>query len=96
MEEDYVIARDIILKYGFGDEARSTDRFTVSSADAHLMLEQIVYLMDEFNIDSWGVKLKDNYVTTVDKLWNKRQIYEYIATNVGATIDQYKALKLTK
>lgn len=93
---EQVVVRDIRVHYGFYDEFQTKDRFTVLADEADEYVHYIINLVDQYHFPTWGINLSRDYLAEERFVWNKEQITEYLLTNIEATIDQEKALKLTK
>ncbi len=95
-EQKQVYARNISIEYGYEDDFKNSDLFTVRECEANLLMEHIILLIDEYNFTNFRVSLGEKYLTSKNNACTKSQIDEYLITNFDALKDQRVSLKLTK
>ena len=91
-----VLVRSIRVKYTTSDNFHNKEVFTVESSKMEDAVNAIVSILDSEHFPSWGFSLGKEHYTDQKFVWEIEQIKEYLISNVEASKDFGKSLKLTK
>ena len=92
---DQVLVRNISMEYGYEDDMKNSNIFTVREDEAKEIFAKVVVLLEEYSFTNCRLTLGDRYKTEDKNINTKEEVEEYLVKTFESLKAQRKALKLT-